>query len=114
MKSKENLKRGKNYGNRGGGRLTKDFTKWMKVLPHSKAARKFIEDLIAGEPIEEKIISGASGWDRVKVPAPAKVRAEVIQYFIDRGYGKAVQSLEHSGKDGSPLQVNVINYGDTK
>ena len=31
----------------------------------------------------------------------------------DRVYGKPVQPNEISGKDGTPLTVNIIKYGDT-
>lgn len=40
----------------------------------------------------------------------AKASVAACGIILDRGWGKAVQALEHSGKDGSPL-VPVINFG---
>jgi hypothetical protein len=34
-------------------------------------------------------------------------RLSAAQFVIERGWGKAVQSLEHSGKDGGPIQSKV-------
>lgn len=34
-------------------------------------------------------------------------RFAAAQYVIDRGWGKPKQALEHSGKDGEPLHIEV-------
>ena len=35
-------------------------------------------------------------------------RLAAAQYVIDRGWGKARQAVEHSGKDGQPIQMNMV------
>lgn len=35
-------------------------------------------------------------------------RLAAAQYVIDRGWGKARQEVEHSGKDGQPIQMNMV------
>lgn len=34
-------------------------------------------------------------------------RFAAAQYILDRGWGKPKQALEHSGKDGEPLNIEV-------
>lgn len=35
-------------------------------------------------------------------------RLAAAQYVIDRGWGKARQEVEHSGKDGQPIKMNMV------
>lgn len=35
-------------------------------------------------------------------------RLASAQYVIDRGWGKARQEVEHSGKDGQPIKMNMV------
>lgn len=37
-----------------------------------------------------------------------KVRLAAAKEIADRGLGKAVQSIMHNGKDGGPVQIQVI------
>lgn len=48
----------------------------------------------------------------VEDPDPA-VAIKAIQLVIERVHGKAIQTLEHAGKDGEPFSV-VINIGAPK
>lgn len=34
-------------------------------------------------------------------------RFAAAQYILDRGWGKPKQALEHSGKDGGPLNIEI-------
>jgi len=36
------------------------------------------------------------------------VRLEANRLLMDRGWGKPVQRQEHSGKDGSPIVVQIV------
>lgn len=45
------------------------------------------------------VVMGAGDNDRNKLSA--------AQYIIDRGWGKPKQALEHTGKDGAPLHIEV-------
>ena len=40
--------------------------------------------------------------------ASESVRLEANRLLMDRGWGKPVQRQEHSGKDGSPIVVQII------
>lgn len=35
-------------------------------------------------------------------------KLSAAQYVIDRGWGKAAQAIEHSGKGGEPVQLNMV------
>lgn len=35
-------------------------------------------------------------------------RVAAVNSLLDRGHGKATQAVEHSGKDGGPLQVTFV------
>ena len=37
-----------------------------------------------------------------------RIRFEVLRYLTDRAYGRPKQSVEHSGKDGEPIQTSVV------
>ncbi len=41
-------------------------------------------------------------------------RVTAATALLDRGYGKPRQSVEHAGKDGGPIQVQVWHFGDKK
>jgi hypothetical protein len=42
--------------------------------------------------------------------AEKNVRLAAAREVMDRLWGKSTQQVEHSGKDGGPLAVQVINY----
>lgn len=37
-----------------------------------------------------------------------EVALRAQSYAAERGYGKVSQALEHTGKDGSPIRVEII------
>lgn len=37
-----------------------------------------------------------------------EVALRAQQYAAERGYGKVSQAIEHTGKDGAPLRVEII------
>jgi hypothetical protein len=37
--------------------------------------------------------------------APQSARVTAANALLDRGFGKPLQSMEHTGKDGGPLEV---------
>ena len=39
--------------------------------------------------------------------APHAARVSAAKELLDRGWGKAVQAMEHSGKDGESLSIAV-------
>lgn len=39
-------------------------------------------------------------------------RVSAATALLDRGYGRPRQQLEHAGKDGGPLTVQVVRFGD--
>lgn len=41
-----------------------------------------------------------------------KNRLAAAQYVIDRAYGKAMQAVEMSGKDGGALTVQIIRFDE--
>lgn len=40
--------------------------------------------------------------------APAAARVAAANSLLDRGWGKPVQAVEHSGPDGAPIEVTRI------
>lgn len=97
-KSLNNLKKG-NPGNRGGGRPKEEFLEWCRNLANSPEARKFIESLVKGEPIEEKVLDTPGGTpQKLLVSASPETRRKALADLWDRGYGKAPQGVELSGK----------------
>jgi hypothetical protein len=39
-----------------------------------------------------------------------KIRLSAAQWLLEMQNGKANQALEHSGKDGSPLVIQLVDY----
>lgn len=37
-----------------------------------------------------------------------------LRYVTEYGYGKVAETVEHTGKDGQPIQHAVIRWGDVE
>jgi hypothetical protein len=86
------LNAGGTPGNRGGGRPPDEFKRRMAEMASSDAALSYLEECLTGTHGPE-----------------VALRAQ--QYAADRGYGKPSQPVEHTGKDGEPLRVEIIGNG---
>jgi len=73
---------------------------------------------VAGTPTEIK--SKARAYANVAIQSLGTIarrgkseasRIAAATALLDRGYGKAAQTHEHSGKDGGPITVRVV-YGE--
>lgn len=42
------------------------------------------------------------------IQAPAAARVSAANAILDRGYGKPMQALEHTGRDGAPIEAHVL------
>lgn len=68
-----------------------------------KDGRKLVAALYViafGKPAEQKAL-----FD-VKLKVSVRDRREAIKELLDRGFGKPVQALEHSGPDGGPIDLS--------
>lgn len=83
------LNSGGTPGNKGGGRPPDEFKRRMAAMASSETALDYLEACLNGEHGPE-----------------VALRAQ--QYAAERGYGKVPQALEHTGKDGAPLRVEII------
>lgn len=61
--------------------------------------------------LTEEAINRLAYWMRSN-DATASVKAATV--LLERAHGKPMQAIEHTGKDGGPLNVNVIKFSDEK
>ena len=103
-----NLRKDGAPGHRGaGGRPPDAWKAWVRETLYSPEARKFIEDLVKGNPIEEKAIAGKDGEiQMIKVPALAAVRLKAIQYLTEYIESKAPTAIG-TGDDGLTQLANL-------
>jgi hypothetical protein len=95
----------------GSGRPSNDFVaefaaRCRAALDKSKAI-EYLQAVASGEKTETYVTELGHC---IKVKASARDRRECIKLLMDRGLGMAAQSLEIGGRDGEPLQVNLIQY----
>lgn len=94
-------------GNAGGGRPTDEFKKKMMALSDSPAAWKFRQDVIEGNPIEERTIFDLLGKEiKTHVTPSIENRRRMLADIDDRAHGKAMQMIDTP--EGSELARMLI------
>lgn len=90
----------------GSGRKPSEFLAKCRELAGSKKFLGWADDVLAGKPVEKK----ATMAGVVEVPASVGDRVYLWEKLAAYGFGKPMQAVELSGKDGGPLSVSVIRY----
>lgn len=86
---------GRPKGSKNGSSFAKDWADRFGLAFMGQVAEGKIKDVsVFGKPTE----------------ATLRLRCDVAQYLIDRGYGKPTQAHELAGKDGGPLTVNIVSF----
>ena len=99
MAFKKGHKFAKGGARAGSGRKPDEFKQWCADLLENKKTRKFIEDLVTGQPIEEKVLDGPDGEpQKILVSAPAAARQKAIEFVASYALGKPPQALEVTTK----------------
>ena len=86
-------------GNKGGGRPPD----WLKAkcqnIVDKRNLYEWLGEVAAGDLVEQKVVfDNKNKPKKVKCPAEIRDRIKAIEMLSDRGYGKALQSIEHSGQ----------------
>lgn len=83
----------------GAGRKPSTIKGIMKKLPAESA------ELILAE------IKAQSKWVALANSEDERIVLDTMKYLTDRAYGKASQSLEHTGKNGEELTLTIKHIG---
>jgi len=86
---------------KGAGRKPSEFLEKCRSLAGSKEFMSWAEDVLSGEPVETK----ATMTGVVHVPASTGDRVYLWEKLAAYGFGKPMQSVELSGKDGGPITI---------
>ncbi len=87
--------------NPNAGRKPDWFKEQMAAIACSPEAVKLVGDVVKGEPVDEFLVLQTGV--QVPVKPDADTRLKFLSFASDRGMGKVVQGLEHSGEIGSRL-----------
>lgn len=92
------------------GRKPDWFIKKCQEIATSDKALKFLQSVINGDPVEEKKLL-AAGQEPIVVWESASVDARVRAWnsVMDRGFGKALQAVEHSGTVATKYIINITD-----
>lgn len=102
--------KGNKFGKGGARKNSGPDPDWVKAkmqdMGTSPRAFAFLKAVIEGEPIEEKKLFDVGGkpitvWESASVDA----RVRAWNSVMDRGFGKAIQALEHTGTVAAKLTV---------
>jgi hypothetical protein len=85
----------------GSGRKPSEFLAKCRELAGSKEFLSWAADVLSGEPVETK----ATMTGVVKVPASTGDRVYLWEKLAAYGFGKPMQAVELSGKDGGPITI---------
>ncbi len=77
----------------GAGRPTDRVKHLFETMLEESGAHKRAKLILKMTPDEDKFI-------------------RLYNLCLDRAHGKAAQPLEHTGKDGEPLNIQIIKYGE--
>lgn len=88
-------------GNPGAGRPPNWLKERCQEIIDKEAVIEFLGGVVAGKDFEQVVNSEG---ETLKLPPPLKDRIKAAELLLDRGYGKAGQSVEVSGPEGKPLQ----------
>ena len=97
--SPQNLRRDGAPGHKGAGGRPPEWlkAKCQKLIEKHKLF-EWLASVAAGEDVEERIVYDAdNNPQKIKRPADTKDRLRAFEMLTDRGWGKAVQAIEHSG-----------------
>jgi hypothetical protein len=86
---------------KGAGRKPSEFLEKCRELAGSKKFLGWADDVLAGKPVETK----ATMTGVVKVPASTGDRVYLWEKLAAYGFGKPMQAVELSGKDGGPITI---------
>lgn len=96
---------GKGGARKGAGAKPKKFKTWCKRLVNDKNRQRVMEDILDGKEVEVRLTKDG---DKVTMPAPAAVRADVFFELADRAEGKPVSLLEMKDEDGQSVYPAVV------
>lgn len=83
------------------GRKPSEFLEKCRKLAGSKEFMRWACDVLVGKPVESKVtMTGV-----VRVPASTGDRVYLWEKLAAYGFGKPMQSVELSGKDGGPITI---------
>ena len=77
------------------GRPPDEFKRRMQALASKDEALEYLDELL----------TKPKGRGKTKVGADPQTFLKAFKETADRGYGKAVQPLEHGGPDGGPIPI---------
>lgn len=89
----------------GSGAKPKKFKTWCKRLVNDRNRQKVIEDILDGKDMEVRLTKDG---EKVMMPAPTAVRADVFFELADRAEGKPVSLLEMKDEDGNPMALHAV------
>lgn len=83
----------------GAGRKPDWLKEKCRKLVDRKKLLEYVARVAAGEETERVVIRlpGNGGSDVEEVPCSTKDRLHAFELLMDRGFGKAIQAVEHSG-----------------
>lgn len=90
----------------GAGRKSSEFLSKCRQISNSPKFMAWARDVLEGKLVESK----ATNTGVVQVPASVGDRVYLWEKLAAYGFGKPMQSVELSGKDGGQLSVSVIRY----
>lgn len=85
----------------GSGRPPDWLRQKCQEIIDKKAVLEFLGGVVAGENFEQVVNSDG---EVIALPPPLKDRIKASELLLDRGYGKAAQSLALSNPDGSSFE----------
>lgn len=91
----------------GSGRKPSEFLEKCRDASRNPKFFDWANRALAGDNTEVKINPDG---ERIMVPATAGDRTYLWEKLAAYGFGKPMQAVELSGKDGGPLSVSVIRY----
>lgn len=86
---------------------------WLKIkcqkLIEKHKLFEFLADVANGECIEYVRKQDGTKTE-LKTSCDIKDRMKAVEMLTDRGFGKSVQGVELTGKDGEKIEWSVMNY----
>lgn len=79
----------------GSGRPVEWFREECRRIIERGEILKFLQDVATGKDVEQRINDNG---EVLKIPADVRDRMKASEMLMDRGLGKPVQQLEHSGE----------------
>lgn len=96
----------------GAGRKPDWLRDQCKKLVDRHQLLEFLANVAAGIETQQVVVkSGPHNSDIEEIPCDTKDRLHAVEMLLDRGYGKAPQSIEMSGPGGGPITWKIVVEG---